>query len=200
MKEAASNMICVACGILRHELEALRVRGDIDFPIRYLDSMLHMTPQRLRNLLDSILTDQRKTNCKILLLYGDCHAYMYDQESLPGVCRVRGRNCAEIILGPDLYRTLWKEGAFIFLPEWTMRWREIFDKELGLHGETVRDFMKEMRTKLTYVDTGVIPVPSEDLQAASSAMGLPWEVIRVGTDRLLAAIREAVERMAVHVG
>jgi len=199
MKEAESNMIGVSCGVFRHELEALRARGDIDFPIRYLNSMLHMCPQKLRTLLDSILAEERKTHGKVLLLYGDCHAYMHDQESLPGVYRVRGRNCAEILLGPDLYRTLWKENAFIFLPEWTMRWREVFNKELGLDGETGRDFMKEFRTKLTYVDTGVIPVPTDHLQAASDAMGLPWEVLRVGPDRLLAAIHEAIERMAIHV-
>ena len=200
MKEAASKMICLACGVFRHELDAHRARGEIDFPIRYLDSMLHMYPQKLHRLLDSILGVERGTGTKILLLYGDCHAHMCQQESLPGVCRVRGRNCAEILLGPDLYRTLWEEDAFIFLPEWTIRWREIFDDELGLQGETGRDFMREMRTKLTYVDTGVMPVPREHLQAASEAMGLPWEVLRVGPDRLLAAIREAVERMPEHVG
>ena len=200
MKASPTKMICLACGVFRHELDALQAQGDIDFPIQYLDSVLHIYPKQLRNRLDSIITDHRETGCKILLLYGECHAYMCDQESLPGVYRVRGRNCAEILLGPDLYRTLQKEGAFIFLPEWTIRWREIFHKELGLDGETEQDFMKEMRTKLTYIDTGVIPVPTEHLQAASSAMGLPWEVIRVGPDRLLAAIREAMERMAAHVG
>ncbi len=200
MKDRPLETICLACGVFHHELDALLARGEIEFPIRYLDSMLHMHPQKLRNRLDLLLAEQRHTDRNVMLIYGDCHAYMHDQETQSRVYRVPGRNCAEILLGHELYQTLWKDNAFIFLPEWTMRWREIFTKELGLSGEVEQDFMREMRTKLTYVDTGVIPIPEEHLRAASNAMGLPCEVIRVGTDHLLAAIHEAMKRMVTHVG
>jgi hypothetical protein len=200
MNEPTPTLTCISCGVFRQELESLRKQGAVDFPVQYLDSMLHVHPCLLCDGLDLVLKEQLAGGANVLLLYGDCHAYMNDQESLPGVCRVRGRNCAEILLGPTLYRTLWKEQAFIFLPEWTPRWREVFHEELGLHGELTREFMTEYRSKLTYVDTGVTPVPTEHLEAASDAMGLPWEIVHVGTEHLLSAIREALERMSIHVG
>ena len=196
MKEGDRQVVCIACSIFRSELAALGERGDIDFPIHYLNSMLHMRPDELRHRLEPLLDDTRRNGANVLLLYGECHPHMDETESEPGVDRVTGRNCVEILLGPDQYRTLRGEGVFFLMPEWTMRWREVFESELGLVGENARDFMKEMHTKLLYLDTGQIPVPTEHLQAASDALGLSWEVMRVGPDHLLAAIRESLERTA----
>jgi len=123
---------------------------------------------------------------------------MNEQELAPGVCRVRGRNCFEILLGSDQYRIFRGEGAFFLLPEWVTRWREIFQIGFGFDGQVGKDFMREMHTKLLYLDTGRMPVPKEHLGAASDALGLPWEVVRIVPDHLSAAIGEAIKRMAEH--
>ncbi len=189
-------MILIACSVFRNELEMLHSKGDIDFPVRYLDSMLHMRPNELhRRLLPLIKAEVDKGN-KILLLYGDCNAYMNEYELLPGVHRVRGLNCAQIILGRDQYRKLSHEETFFFLPEWTLRWREVFEKGLGLDSHIGRDLMQSMHRKFLYLDTECTPVPTEELQLASDTFCLPWDIIRVGLGHLLASIQETMNRIS----
>jgi hypothetical protein len=196
VKDPADKSICIACSIFKSELEELTARGEVDFPVRYLDSMLHMDPAKLHRKLDSLLRGELKNGKRVILLYGNCHPHMMEQESLPRVCRVKGMNCPEILLGREAYRNLRREGAFILLPEWTMRWREIFETELGLEEKVAKDFMQDMHSKLLYLDSGNISVPAEHLMALSDYTGLSWEVIPIGPDHLLAAIREALMRMA----
>jgi hypothetical protein len=195
MNKESSRLICIACSVFQSELETLRRRRDISFPIRYLSSTLHMHPVKLYHSLDALLKRESKPDQKILLVYGDCHAHMHEHDSGPNVCRVRGVNCPEILLGKDTYSSLLRQGAFFLLPEWTMRWREIFQTELGLKGEVAKAFMKEMHTRLVYLDTGQIPVPKEQLKAITDYAGLPWEILKVSPDYLLAAIREAIKRL-----
>ena len=157
--------------------------------------MLHMDSDKLHRLLDSHLQKEQGQGKQVLLLFGECHAYLPEQESLPGVTRVRGINCPEILLGRSQYRSLRRQGVFFLMYEWTLRWQEVFQSQMGLGKEVARDLFPEMHTKLLYLDTGLVPVPLEHLEAISEYTGLPWEVMSVDTDRLAAAIREAVERM-----
>ena len=41
--------------------------------------------------------------------------------------------------------------------------------ELGLLGPTARTFMREMHSRLIYLDTGLVPVPNADLSEATAA-------------------------------
>lgn len=195
MNQKPSNIVCIACSIFRHELEALKDRGDLNLTIRYLDSMLHMDPAKLHLLLDSLLQSELKKGRQVLLLYGDCHAYMREQETMSGVERIRGINCPDILLGHDKYRFLRKQGAFILLPEWTLRWREIFQGELGLNEEVAKDFFAEMHTKLLYLDTGRMPIPIEQLRELSDYTGLSYEIMPIGPDHMLTTILKAIVKM-----
>ena len=193
-----AQIVGIACSVFRRDLESLRDAGNIRFPVRYLDSMLHMCPGKLHCRLQSLIDEERRRDHQVLLIYGECHDQVSEQESEPGVWRVKDRNCAEILLGSVTYEKLRHEGVFFLLPEWTRRWREIFEDGLGLAGSTRRDFMQEMHTRLLYLDTGRTSVPVEHLQEASQAFGLEWEVMSVGAENLLFAIREALERMTPH--
>ncbi len=120
---------------------------------------------------------------------------MLDQESMPGVYRVKGMNCPDVLLGPEKYRSLRKQGAFILLPEWTLRWKEIFQTELGLDEHVAKDFMQEMHTKLIYLDTGSMPVPTDHLNEFSDYAGLDYEVLQTASNHIQIAINEAIDRM-----
>jgi len=194
-EEPLEPAICVACSVFRDELEALRKRGELDLPVRYLDSMLHMRPKRLETQLTAAVGEEQ-ANCQaVVLVYGDCHAYMNEQVCTDAVARTAGINCCEILLGASRYRELRREGHFFLLPEWARRWKEILHRELGLHGENARDFMQEMHTRLLYLDTGLRPIPTEHLEEASRMTGLPWDVLEVPLDHLAASIRSAFQRI-----
>ena len=192
---AKSKMVCIACSVFKKELEALLKSGEIDFPIQFLDSMLHMQPVELNRCLTQCINEPKLKDSNIMLIFGECHNDMKKYESSSRIYRVNGCNCVEIILGNELYWKLQKEGVFFLLPEWTLRWKEIFEKELGLTDEIAKDFMQEMHSKLLYLDTGQMPVPVNHLKNASETLGLPWEVLKVDLRPLLNVIANAMKRM-----
>jgi len=183
---------CVACSIFRREIEALQAVSPLDMSVRYLSSMLHMVPDQLETRLTQIIQDEQRQGHDVVLGFGDCCARMLELQTEAGVARTQGINCCEILLGRDHYRALRKEGAFFFLPEWAHRWREIFEKELGLNSANARDLMRDMHTRLIYLDTGLVPIPSHDLQAASEYTGLPWETLTVDLDMLRITLEKAL--------
>jgi len=198
MAPKSGNIVCIACSIFRSSIEPILKREHLDFPVHYLGSYLHLHPEKLGRSLDRLLKKELNRGHKVLLLYGDCHPHMREQESAPGVFRVRGANCFEILLGRDAYKSLSRQKSFFFLPEWIVQWPEILQKKLGFSGESAGAFMREMHTKLVYLDLGRVPIPIKQLQTISHHCGLPWIVLKVPSDHFLSALYQAMERIHHH--
>lgn len=178
-----TNVVIIACSIFRFELESLQRIGKLTVPIVYLNSMLHMRPNELQLQLDAKLEEYK--DFKIILLYGDCHARMLDYEKNPHVLRTPGINCCEILLGTNEYRRLRKEGAFILLPEWTDRWKEVFIDYMGFkNAPLATSFMGEMHKKLVFVDTGMQKKNDRLFEEISKYLGLHLEVCTTSTEEL----------------
>ena len=193
MKPERGARIGVACSIFRKEIESLLEQKQINIPFKYPGSMLHMYPDVLDRSLQKVVDEERQKGNDILLVYGDCCPHMHDLESDDHVERVCGLNCCEILLGRDLYRKLRSEGAFFLMPEWAHRWREVFQRQLGLQGDNARSFMTEFHTRLVYLNTGLTPIPDSLLGEISEYTGLPVEIMPVSLDQLLAAIQDAAK-------
>lgn len=188
--------VFIACGVLRREIEQILHEEYPDAEAVFLNSMLHMRPQKLRETLDAELS--RHDAEPVVLVYGDCHAWMHETCQREHCARSSGINCCELLLGHDRYRQLQRENVFIFLPEWTERWREVFAGELGLADRTEAGrFMRDMRSALVYLDTGMIPVPASTLREIESHFGMPVTVLPVSVDGLRATIRTAVQKATV---
>lgn len=192
--------LCIACSIFKKEIEALQAGGGLDLPVGYLNSMLHMVPDKLELRLRESLGAARSAapDQEIVLAFGDCCSHMENLDSGPGTARTEGINCCEIILGRDTYRKLRREGAFFLMPEWALSWKQIFVGQLGLAGPCAKAFMQEMHTRLIYLDTGILPVPHAELAEASEFMGLPVEVLPVSLDPLLASLKQAAASARHH--
>ncbi len=196
MGETSPNTVCITCTVFRTALETLHERGEFDLPVRYLDSMLHMRPDELSRRLEAQIERECDRGNQVLLLYGDCDPFMIERVSKPGICRPKGVNCFELLLGRDRFRQLRREGAFFVLPDWARRWQEVVQLGIGSQRENIRCVMTDMHSKLVYLDLGSVPVPEEDLRAFSDYVGLPWEVVSVSTDHLRAAIETAAEELS----
>jgi hypothetical protein len=183
--------VMVCCSVLQAESESLRQAHWPDHRLIFLPSMLHMHPERLTLSLQSLLGGELTQGHRVVLVYGDCCARMATLEAIPGVVRTRGKNCCELLLGPEEYRRLSHEGAFFLIPEWARRWKGIFAKELGLNRGTATSLMQEIHRKLMYLDTGLAPVPENALNECAEYCGLPYEVRPVSLERLRLAIEEA---------
>lgn len=183
------NVIC--CSVLRREMEEVLRQEYPQARAIFLDSMLHMRPRKLQQALERTLCGLPSRTC--LLIYGDCHPFMQDMERQYHCCRTAGINCSDLLLGRELYAQYRKEGAFFFLPEWTARWREVFQKELGFTTPSLaKEFMQENRGKLIYLDTGLLPVPEQTLGEISTYFGMPVDVLPVSLALLHAAVRSAM--------
>ena len=188
-------MIC--CSVLQAEVESLRDVHWPDHKLIFLPSMMHMHPEQLASSLESALDAELKQGFGVVLIYGDCCARMTALEALPGVVRTRGKNCCELLLGPEEYRRLSHEGVFFLIPEWARRWKDIFTKELGLNCDNAISLMQDMHRKLMYLDTGLVPVPENALKECAEYCGLPYEVLPVSLGHLHSAIEEALSKCKI---
>jgi len=194
----SERTIWLSCGVVSVEMEELQRRGLIDGELLFLDSMLHMDPPQLEAKLTATL-ERKEGSCGCLVLvYGDCSARMLDLVRRFHVGRVAVINCAQLLVGRDRYRELMREKAFLVLPEWARRWKQIMKHELGLNREVAHDLMGDNRGVLVYLDTGLLPVPEQQLQEFSSYTGLPWRIDAVSLDTLLATLLEAREEACSH--
>ncbi len=184
----------ICCSVLRLEVENILQKDYPHLQAIFLDSMLHMHPQRLQKVMDQSLAALGDRPC--LLVYGDCHPHIGDAEQLPHCCRTKAVNCADLLMGNELYRTYRRRKAFIFLPEWTFRWREVFEKELGFSDPSLaREFMQDNRDLLLYLDTGLIPLPQKTLDEISEYFGMPIEILAVSLDPLRQTIHTALTEL-----
>lgn len=192
--------LCISCSIFRKEIEALQASGQLDLPVEFLNSMLHMVPAKLESSLQKALESARlrDPDREVVMAYGDCCGHMDTFEAAPGTSRTEGINCCEIILGSETYRKLRKEGAFFLMPEWALSWKQIFVGQLGLLGPCAKTFMQEMHSRMIYLDTGLVPVPHATLKEASDFLGLPVEILPVSLDPLLSSLRQAARSVHHH--
>ena len=187
-------IVAIACSVLRLELQALREQGLINFPIRFLDSRLHMDPEELHAQMARSIQEERRRGCRVLLIYGDCHAHMVDLAADRYVVRVGAINCGEMLLGKQRYKALLKSGAFLLSPEWTCRWRDILLRFPGLDSDSAGEMIREIHSRFVYLNTLTCPVPQEALKQCGDFFLLPYEIEEVSLDLLLAVIQEALAR------
>lgn len=188
------RMVFIACGVLHREVGPIVREEYPNAEIVFLDSMLHMRPEQLRLAIEEEI--RRFDGTPVVLVYGDCHAHMHETCERRFCSRTGGINCCELLLGRESYRRLQRENAFIFLPEWTERWKEVFADELGLSDRNqAASFMSEMRSGLIYLDTGILPVPDETLREIGHYFGMKVRVIPVTLDLLREEIGRTVGRI-----
>ena len=191
----SSNIEGISCSIFHNEIEYLIKNRGLNIKFTFLDSILHINPKKLNSILEETITLKLKENIKIILLYGDCTAYMSNFELNKNITRVFGTNCCEILLGKEKYKKLRNRGAFFLIPEWAERWQEIFEQQLGLNSKIGRSLMKEMHKELIYLDTGLVKIPKTQLQGYSEYSGLPCRVIKITLDNLFNLINKSIEEL-----
>jgi len=177
------DVVCIACTAYRPELEWLAAQGWPRWPVRYIDSALHMYPGRLSAAIDDAVAEERAAGRRVLVLFGDCGGEVRCR-SLDQVEHARCENCAQALVGADVYQRLIGERACCLFHEWAVRWREVLGNIPGLGPELTAELVRESHRKLVYLNTGVAPVPHEHLADCSAYFGLPVEVLDVSLDSM----------------
>ena len=189
------SLVCIACSIFHEELQRLRTLDPTGPPVKFLSSMLHLTPELLDRELQELIAQEKVNGNRVVLAFGDCCAHMTDFEQAPDVVRTAGINCCEVLLGSEVYRKLRKEGAFFIMPEWALRWQQVFETGLGLNPANAKELMQDMHSRLIYLDTGQIPIPQDKLVEMVEYTGLPLEILRVSMEPFRASLRDCQRRL-----
>lgn len=189
------EILGIACSVFRPEIELLDRRGEIGFPVSFVDSHLHMQPDLLAETLRSRLGDLLKPGRGVILFFGDCCVQMHHLCADRRITRLDGLNCGMLLLGRQRYLELMHQRAFLVFPEWAARWRDI---QLELNASCSQAglcLLHDAQIKLIYLDTGAGPVPESELSAYSAYLDLPWEVIYVSLDHFSELICKAKAKL-----
>ncbi len=187
-----NNIIIIACSIFKTALDKLKSDGKINVPVVYLNSMLHMYPKQLNELLDAKIEEYK--NFKVILIFGDCHARMIDYEKNKNIKRTPGLNCVEIFLGAEKYRPLRKEGAFVLLPEWADRWEEVFCDYLGFNSsDNATEFMQDMHKKLVFINTED-KIEDNVIKEITNYIRMPYEIMYSSINELENSVQKLMNQ------
>ena len=96
--------LLISCSVLQADIELLRRAGRMDCPVEFVESMLHMHPERRSRVLDASLSAARERGQTVVLAYGDCCAEMTDFSMRPGVARTPCQCCCDLLLGRAEFR------------------------------------------------------------------------------------------------
>jgi len=186
------SVIC--CSVLKKELEVVLGSNSQVLEKIFIDSMLHMSPEKLHRTMENMILSRPDHSC--LIVYGDCHAYMKEIESRPHCSRTVGKNCCELLLGEEQYKACRNEKTFLFLPEWTGRWKEVFQQHLGFSDPALaREFMQENMNRLVYLNTGLALIPKKTISEISDFFDMPVNIMEISLTHLSLAVESALKRL-----
>jgi hypothetical protein len=183
----------VCCSVLKTEVSQILAQEYPHIECIFIDSMFHMKPLQLEKEIENCLEN---TDIPTLLIYGECEPSVYNIDKRHPCERTLARNCTELLAGKTLSSYLEKELAFVLLPEWTERWKEVFEKELGFSNqELAQTFIHEFRKRFVYLDSGLQPVPEKALNDIRAFFDMEVQVIHVGNTFLKKSIDDALSRL-----
>jgi hypothetical protein len=113
----------IACGALAKETKELIDKHRWQVDLKALPALHHMTPHKITEDLDKMLTELRTDYERIIVVYGECGAAGIDQVlARHKVVRVSGPHCYDMYLGTSEFTQLMAEepGTF-FLTDWLLR-------------------------------------------------------------------------------
>lgn len=158
----------IACGILKGEIERLRMLGEIDVEVQYLSKGLHTDYELLHKALNGALTKRLpKAPGGIVVVYGDvCLGFNGEMQALMkkhGVVKVDGLNCIDCLLGgkgrlleidPE-HKMLFLNPAFIHFMDkiWDRPREEILNMFNMLDGIVLVDALGDLDVYRDRIDT-----------------------------------------------
>jgi len=195
----------VSCGILRHELEALRGAGGLDADqVLYAAPGLHEWPNEFEKQVTAKLRAAKETSNRAIVVYGSrcfvdtvapertTDALIQEQEMRAN--RVNATHCVDMLASAEERERIAGGQKVLWLtPGWLRHWDFIFkDWDVGKFNEMFPRYDKAVvLDALGYVDELMAGAPERILEI-SDAMKLPIEPAPVSLDRLKRLLEERI--------
>jgi uroporphyrinogen decarboxylase len=185
----------IACSIFRPFIESMDWEAPIPPRVLYLDSALHVVPEDLDALLESIINYERHRGRLVLVAYGDCTSHLVERCRQPGVRRLPVVNCCAALVGHERYHHLRKGEVFAFLPEWTGRWRPVLQKAFGGDEATLRAIFRATNRGIVFLESEQMQVPKSARREIVDFFALPSTTLSVSGEHLQTELRTALHAL-----
>jgi hypothetical protein len=190
MKNAIS---LIACPIFEDELEAV-FPSDSDITIYMMNSIIHNNPKLMEVELKNAIAEVKNINNDICLMVGcecDCNISIKQIAKDAKAKHPSGKNCIEILLGPERTKELQNNRTIIF----TRGWIKMINKSLenGLWSEV------DVRTDFGYydripvLDYGIAPLTDLEILSLFDLIQVPIEIEQVNLDYFKAVVKSLLE-------
>lgn len=180
----------IACSILEAEIREIAKSIPIG-EIFLVDSAYHFTPEKLYNKVLEITQEKRLKEA--ILLYGECSAGF--KMPFPGtkIYRLKKHNCIDLLMSSEEEYAFRKNNIMVLLPEWAVRWHELFFTWFGFKPASLKVFMQEMHSEIVCIDDGTIDITESLMSSIEQAAGISCRKKKITLDHLSQSIMQLIE-------
>jgi hypothetical protein len=181
----------VACGALATHIDSISQQLNLDVTIYPLPPLLHNRPEKIADEVDRLLIEITEKHSKCAVAYADCGTY----GALDAVIDKTGNHCYDVFAGKETIEALMAEmpGTYFLTDFLVKSFTRSVILELGLdrYPELRTDYFKNYVRVLWLAQA---PTPELELaaQQAAELIGLPLEIMVVGSDGLAVQILSLV--------
>ncbi len=181
-----TSVAVIACGALAFDVRAIARRRGWDIEVVPVDALLHNHPERIA----PAVAELRERHAAVALAYADCGTHgALDELGLP---RLAGDHCYDVFARDEVAETLAQEPGTYFLTDFLARtFEHTVVRELGLdrHPE-LRDEYFRNYTRVVWLAQRPTAATRACAVSAAERLGLPLEVLEVGTAGLERGLEE----------
>ncbi|HCX65830.1 MAG TPA: hypothetical protein DHN33_11555 [Eubacteriaceae bacterium] len=158
--------LIVACEILKDELEKARKDVGNEDPVIWMDSLLHMEPNRLREALQEVIDEHHQKADHILLAYGNCGGGLVGLEAKETTLVIpKTADCISLLLHKDKEVDHLRKNTYFLTKGWLRCEKNLiseYEHSLEKYGEEkAKQIFKVMLNhyeNLMLIDTGAYDV------------------------------------------
>jgi Protein of unknown function (DUF1638) len=186
----------VACGALAADVRRIARRRGWPVDVHPLPALLHNRPSLIAPALSEALGALLGRYDTVAVAYGDCGSYGAIDELLVqwGIERLEGEHCYDVLGREEVARALADEPGTYFLTDFLARtFEHTVVRELGLdrHPE-LREAYFGNYTRVLWLAQRPTAATRAAASRAARRIGLPLEVVAVGTDGLERQLEDLV--------
>lgn len=200
----AERLLIIACGALAREIEQLRrTRGWEHVDLRCIDAKLHNTPARIPAAVRARIRKHRGAYRHMFVAYGDCGTGGELDRVLreEGVERLAGAHCYQFLATQKRFDQLAEaEPGTFYLTDFLARHFErlvVEPLKLRQHPELRDAYFGNYRRLVYLAQTEDVALQAQ-ARSAARALGLAYQIERVGYGELEPALEFAVIRRDAH--
>ena len=190
MKNAVSLIVCP---IFEDELKAV-LPSDSELTLHMMDSIIHSNPKLMKQELTNAIAEVRNRNTDICLMVGcecDCELSIKQIAKDAKAKHPSGKNCIEIILGPERTKELQNDRTIIFTQGWVRMIKNALEN--GLWSEV------DVRTNYGYFDRilllayGIASLSDFQILSLYDLIQVPIEIEQVNLDYFKSVVDSFLE-------